>query len=189
MVCWGSSFLLGSNPASSCLWGTPEAEGVGARRASSSSPSFLPPQGLVISPLKVLPAALEAGEAEEAALRPAVWPLHSWVLPGHRLPLQRGDSGSRDEAEPSGSRAPFYPWVTKCCSQDPAVTQGSMFPAPTPSGPGSRPPAFTCSGPRLSGILTWGCLVDTTEEESPRFQGAGTLILLFTRNWPSLVTF
>ena len=51
-----------------------------------------------------------------------------------------------------------------------------LFPRPS-SDPGSRPPAFTCSGPRLS-VLTWGCLVDTTEEESPRFQGAGTLILL-----------
>lgn len=26
MVCWGSSFLLGSNPTSSSLWGTPEAK-------------------------------------------------------------------------------------------------------------------------------------------------------------------
>lgn len=59
----------------------------------------------------------------------------------------------------------------------PSSDPGVQAPAPTPSGLGSRPPAFTCSGPRLS-VLTWGCLVDTTEEESPGFQGAGTLILL-----------
>ena len=68
MVCWGPSFLLGSNPASSCLWGTPEAEGVDCAEASSSSPPCPHPPGSDDLTLKVLPTALETGEAEAAAL-------------------------------------------------------------------------------------------------------------------------
>lgn len=66
-VCWGSSFLRGSNPASSCLWGTPEDEGVGWAEASSSPPPFHPTRSDDLT-LEVLPTVLEAGEAEEAAL-------------------------------------------------------------------------------------------------------------------------
>lgn len=78
---------------------------------------------------------------------------------------------------PSGS---FLSMGHKVLFPRPSSDPGVQGTAPTPSGPGSRPPAFTCSGPRLSG--SWGCLGNRLKK-GPGFQGLALSSSSFTRNW------